>query len=227
MTDIDKISKFSKTYYKLGDFSAKHIINLTNYSPIDGGKKEVGRSPVFVYDTFDKRIMENKKGIAISITEDCIMLSNNSKSQQPIVSNNENVTNKTKSGFVYIVPRDFDKVLDAMDRCVSWLCDTEWEKLYTVDAAGNTVGVAENNEVALCRFRHGWLMFKPAVIYDKNGAGYQGIFIKTDRGVLASLTGTEFKEFYNYTKELMTNFYQCGLALYNAGILSMILHKEK
>lgn len=226
MTDIDKFAKFTKTYYKLGDFSAKHVINITNYTTVNGNK-ESAKSPIYVYDTFDKRIMQPRKGLSLSVTEDCITLANNAKVQPPVSSSNEKVNNKTKSGFVYIIPRDFDLVLDAMDKCVSWLCDPEWEKLYTVDASGNTVGVAENNEVAICRFRHGWLLFKPAVIFDKNGAGYQGIFMKTDRGVLASLTGSEFKEFYNYTKELMNNFYQCGLALYNAGILSMLLHKEK
>ena len=226
MNDLNKIGKFSKTFYRLGDFTAKHVINITNYS--QNNNKEVSRNPIFVYDVFDKRINENKTNICVPTSSDSIVLSNNSKSQNntKAVSSNEGMSSKMKNGYCIITPKDFDKVIDALDKCVSWLCDEEYEKLFTVDASGNTVGVTENNEVALARFKQGWIMFKPAVIFDQNGAGYQGIYIKSDRGVLASLTGSEFKEFYNYMKEIINNFYQCSLALYNAGLMSMILYKE-
>lgn len=226
MTNIDKVNKFSKTYFKVSDFAAKHVISLANYG-FDNKQKEVSRGPIYVYDVSDKRTREMKKALSISTT-DTIILSNNAQNAINVPSKSAKEGNeKLKGGgFVFLTPQDFDKVLECLEKCVSWLCDEEYASLFTVDASGNTVGVTENNEVAIARFKQGWLMFKPAVIFDKNGAGYQGIYIKCDRGVLTSLTGTEFKEFYNYTKEIMTNFYQSGLALYNAGILSMILHKE-
>lgn len=226
MKDLSKVGKFSKTFYKLGDFTAKHVINITNYSSSrDDTKKEVSRNPIYVYDVFDKRINESKTCYSLPYSSDSIVLANNAKEvQTSVVANKEGESQK--NGYCFITPRDFDKVMDALDKCVSWLCDEEYEKLFTVDTAGNTVGVTENNEVALARFRQGWIMFKPAVIFDQNGAGYQGIYVKSDRGVLASLTGSEFKEFYNYMKEIINNFYQCGLALYNAGLMSMILYKE-
>ena len=226
MNDINKINKFMKTYFKVGDFSAKHVISLANYG-LDNKQKEVSRGPVYVYDVSDKRTREIKKALSIT-TSDSIILANNNHNTISIPSkSSKEGTEKLKGGgFIYITPQDFDKFLECLEKCVSWLCDDEYASLFTIDASGNTVGVTENNEVAIARFKQGWIMFKPAVIFDKNGAGYQGIYIKCDRGVLTSLTGSEFKEFYNYSKEIMNNFYQSGLALYNAGLLSMILHKE-
>ena len=226
MTNLEKVNKFSKTYFKVDDFTAKHVVSLANYG-IDNKGKDVTRSPVYVYDVSDKRTHEIKKALSIN-TNDTIVLSNNNQNsiKIPSKSSKEGTENLKGGGFIYITPQDFDKVLECLEKCVSWLCDEEYASLFTVDANGNTVGVTENHEVTVARSKQGWLMFKPGVIFDKNGAGYQGIYIKCDRGVLTSLTGSEFKEFYNYTKEIMTNFYQSGLALYNAGVLSMILHKE-
>jgi len=226
MQDINKINKFTKTFYKSNDFVAKHVVSLMNYATDNKGK-EVSRSPLYCYDVNDKRVHEIKKALSIT-TSDMIVLSNNNTESYSIngAASKESTKGLKGGGFVFVTPRDFDKLLDSLNTCVSWLCDDEYAKLFTIDANGNTVGVSDNNEVAISRFKTGWIMFKPAVIFDQKDTGYQGIYIKCDRGVLASLTGTEFKEFYNYMKELMTNFYSCSLALYNAGLMSMILHKE-
>lgn len=231
MLSIDKIAKFSKTFFKAGEFTAKHVVDLTNFStsikPQDR-EQQANRSAVFTYDVSDKLTHEFKKGVLLS-TKDCILLANSNKGSFNINGdvNFESTTGLKGSSFVYIDPKDFDKVRESLNTCVSWLCDEEYEKLFTVDANGNTVGVSNNNEVTISRFRNGWLMFKPAVVFDKNGAGYQGIYIKCDRGILGSLTGTEFKEFSNYMNEIMNNFYQCSLSLYNAGLMSILLHKNK
>lgn len=217
MIYLEDINRFTKTFFKSFDFVAKHNISLSNYAEVDSnygsGKKEISKSPVFTYDITDKRVHETKKGVLLT-SKDYITLSGVNKSL-----NKDGV-------FVNIYPGDFNKVLEILDTAMDWLCKEEYEKLFLTDQNGNTVGVADNNEVVIARFRYSWLMMKPAVVFDLKGVGYQGIFIKTENGVLGSLTGSEFSEFHKYMKEILTNFYQASLSLYNAGILSLILQKE-
>lgn len=227
MTYIDKIAKFSKTFFKAGAFSAKHVVDITNYAISGGSDTNSKRGPLYIYDVSDRSTREIKKGVTLS-SRDNIILSNNNKNTFNISgeASGESFSSLKSSAFVYIDPKDFDKVKESLNSCISWLCDQEYEKLFTLDASGNTVGVSKNDEVSISRFKNGWIMFKPAVIFDVNGAGYQGIYLKCDRGILGSLTGTEFKEFSNYMFELMNNFYQCSLSLYTAGLMSTLLNKS-
>lgn len=223
--DIDKIGKLSKTFFKAGDFTARHIVDLQFHG--SGNNSNKPRSHLYCYDVFDKTTHITKIAASIS-SKDNIILANNNRDSVNIMAevNKENLSEAKGSAFVYIEPRDFDKVIDSLNTCIAWLCDEEYEKLFTVDANGNTVGVSNNEEVTVSRFRSGWIMFKPAVVFDKNGAGYQGIYIKCDRGILASLTGTEFKEFSNYMMEIMKNFYSCSLSLYTAGLTALMFNKN-
>ncbi|MGL4949638.1 MAG: hypothetical protein ACRC5M_04590 [Anaeroplasmataceae bacterium] len=221
MNKLDKVNKFTKIFFKSDEMTVKHVVSIVNYK-----SDEKIKSNVYEYEICDRRTRDVRKAYAIS-TYDSIAISNNNfnKFNTPSISNGESVKNVV-GGYATIYPKDFNKMLTSIDVALDWLCKPEYEKLFTVDASGNTVGITDNKEATIARFRFGWIMFKPAVVFDKNGIGYQGVYIKSDKGIIGSLTGNEFMEFSTYMKEIMNNFYQASLELYNAGILSMILQKE-
>ncbi|HQL11943.1 MAG TPA: hypothetical protein PK507_02915 [bacterium] len=217
MLKIDDFSKFTKTFFKIEDFSAKHIISTMNYRN-DGKNKEVSSGPLYCYDITDKRVHETKKGLSINTT-DSIMLANN----RSLKNINNGAPNTVKTGFISIEPVNFSKVMRVLHDGEKWLCDKEYERLFTVDTQGNTIGLSNDKTGSVAKFGTGWLMIKPAVIFDNKGVGYQAIYMKTDRGILTTLTGDEYMTFVNYMSEITANFYQASLQLYNASILSIIL----
>lgn len=207
---IEDVSRFSKTVYRYNDFSVKHTVNVINYTTDLKTKKEIYKSPVYTYDIMDKKIMESRKGITFSFS-DSIILANNEKNPVSKVS-----------PFISIRPEMFRQIKNILDLGVDWLVKDEYAKYYTVDVQGNTTGISNSKVVSIERFPLSWLMIKPAVLFIKE-VGYQGIYLKCDRGILGTLPAEEYIAFVRYMKELMNNFYGLSLQLYNTGLLTLLL----
>lgn len=207
LSDIDR---FSKTFYKSGTFSAKHIVRISRYVDYDDPNNKLIKSKqasnLFLYDINDKKLFITKKGLSI-YSDDVITLSNSSD----------------KGGYCTLNQIHFAKLLSMFEKGENWLCDEEYEKLFKIDSEGNTVGVSEEKAAELVKLDfNSWLMIKPAVIFEGN-IGIQSIYFKSDRGVIATLKGEEYLSFIAYCRELMNNFYNCSLSLYNSGLLSLFL----
>lgn len=223
--NIDNIGKFTKTVFKYNDILVKHTVSLTNYT-VDKGK-EVYKSPVFEYDTMDKKIKEVKKNLYFT-TSDTITISKISQYKNKIKDNNPIKTeeNKEKDGYIILKPEDFRKTEETLNIGVDWLVKEEFAKLFTIDVQGNTVGLSNTKIASIARFPLSWLMIKPAVVFIKE-VGYQSIYLKSDKGIIGAIPGEEYISFVNAMKSLMNNFYQCSLELYNIGLLTLLAKENK
>lgn len=220
--NLEDISRFTKNVYKYENISLKHVIGLTNYTKDKDGKEKY-KSPVYEFDLLDKKIREVRKTLTFT-TSDFLMLGANNpdkfnKTNTPVLTNNKDIK---PSGYLNIQPEMFRKVKQTLSIGVDWLVKDEFAKLFTVDTQGNTVGLSDNNTAAIARFPLSWLMIKPAVIFIKE-VGYQGIYFKSDKGIIGSMPGEEYITFTNTICNIMDNFYQASLELYNSGMLTLIL----
>jgi hypothetical protein len=216
MINVSRIGKISKVVCKPSlELSVKHVIQVGKYvgKKNDSGiTQNIRLDSIYVYDYTDKKINEKLTGIVYSSTDDHILLTNDTKSVDKDI---EKLTQSNAYSLIY--PKHFYQTLKTLDKVMKWLTDSEYENLFTVDQNGKTVGVSNNKIFLTVQMMYNkFLLFAPKVVYDKDENSHQGIMIKSETGILGSLTGEEFSLFYIALKELMNNFYGLSLQLFTA-----------
>lgn len=216
---LDEISRFTKLIYKNDDLTCKHVVNISNYVNDETSQNKLvkvkNKSNLTVYDITDKKTFVITKGLSL-FTDDHINISAN------IIM--KDIFNNKTNPYCQIFSENFPQFLSMLNSGEKWMCDKEYEKLFKFDASGNTVGLSDTKIASSANLRRGWVYIKPSVIFvDENPGGIQGIFMKSNTGILGNFKGEEFLCFVNYMREIMNNFYNSSLNLYNAGLLSLLL----
>jgi len=197
-------SKFSKTVYKHWTemFAVKHIVQ----TKISENKNQYETSFIYSYSITDNKTKKEKRGASLSFSDHILL----TEERQTI-----------NNAYFILTQNLFSKFLESLKIAVSWLKDSKYENLFTVNQEGAYIGVTNNKVSTTVRNGKYWLMFVPAVVADSEGVTYQGIQIKCDNGVLFNATADEFINLSLLMKGLIENFYQVSLLLFNACILAV------
>jgi hypothetical protein len=194
------------------------MISVSKYIQAQDENKTVRHTnPIYIYEMTDKL---GYKLISASLTtpieNDCISITNDIKA-----IDQDKKINKI-STYTYINPANFYQINKALDKALKWLVDNEYEKLYSRDNNNKVIGITDDKILELVKMKYNkYLLFKPAVTFDKDGNSYQGIQLKCDGGILGDMNGEEFLIFYTYMKELLNNFYSLSLQLFNSCITAL------
>jgi len=217
--NISNIGKITRIVCKPSwAFSVRHIVIPDDYfSTKDNSGNYVTHrnNPFYIYDYNEKKINQSLKGVIVRTDDSSIMLLNDSKEVTDTDMQQE--VNKYNKAFAFIRPKNFYQVHKGLDLGLSWLTEDKFSKLFTNDDKGNVATVLDDSIYHISSLgynRH--LLFKPAVVFDKDGNSYQGIELKSDIGHLASMTCEEYTEFYYAMKELMNNFNSMSFQLFSS-----------
>lgn len=218
---LDDYMRFSKVFAQYGDFTAKHVINLLNFDGditrnkyIQNTQKPKIKEHIKIYNSECAALHTLKKTLQIT-TEDMILLTSSfipASGQQP------------KPTFFALTPAIFDRFSILLDIGLDWLEPTNNE-VFERDINGKFIKIKEDKKgtSGLVRNQTRWVMIKPAAIYSDVQEAIPCIHLKCDRGPLCTFKKLEYESFCKVIKGLMNNFYGDSLALYNAGLLSVLL----
>lgn len=222
MNRLDDYMRFSKVIARYDEFCAKHIINLLNYEDdiekvnyLNKNQKPVKvQGAIREYKTECVALHNLKTTLQIT-TEDMILLTRSSK---PLPGQT-----KPNNAYFALTPAIFDRFALLLDIGLEWL-EPDNDEIFQRDVNGKFIGIKEDKKgiSGLVRNMTRWVMIKPAAIFMNNNEGEPCVHLKCDRGPLHTFKKMEFESFCKVMKGLMNNFYGDSLALYNAGLLSVL-----
>jgi hypothetical protein len=217
--NIDDFSRFQKTFYSSPnkEFSCKIMINPGYMSKDNNNSKDIIKSSLYVYDCTDGRIQAPSKGAYI-------YYDNSINFQNDVKVNKEN--QNLSGAYYYLRTNNFYNLLKGLNIAKKWLTLSEYEGLYTLDKDNNIVGLTRKDIHYIVRERNKYLSLSPAVIFDNNSIGYQGIEIRSDTGLIGYLTAEEYLNFYLIIKDIINNFTSLSLNLFNLCINAIKLRED-
>jgi hypothetical protein len=209
---VKTFGRISKTIFKNKEFTVKHVICPIKYGKTNNDTKTSPIVPsVFINEYEDKFSKDKINAINIDTDKECfISFTPGFKVQDPSMQS----VVKPNNIYANVLEKDFYKLLKSLNLCKDWLLEEKYEHLFTKDEKGNTIDVSDKTICTAVRLTSEInLIFRPVVIFQD--INYQGIVIYINEELLGRVIGEQFLQLHRVLKEIMDNFYNVSLSLWN------------
>lgn len=139
------------------------------------------------------------------------------------------VESKPVKGEKILFPQTcFNDLDQALSLCVEWLKSKQYKYLFNVDGSGNVkgLGTAPPYHPAVYKSASEYIRFAPAVVRSFDGNLYEGISLRSNKGVFTSFTCTDFFTLSSITRNFMFNSYNNTLQLLSLGVNISLKSKQ-